>query len=948
MSSAKAQSLQTNEVQNGVAQNAAGERLMDFYAIHRRTKVLLTDVSLTVKVSAENYKRQESWEVKTDSQGLCRIRLPDYPIETLRLYPKKRGFVPLFIMWRGVPTPPELPKVFTVAMEPSTTIGGIIQNERGEPIEGVAVGVYYRMADPDAADNVRVDILVDHAIEMDIKTDKAGRWTFGEMPAEIDKNELRIFLKHPHYLSDGLRPGFIPMPITRQPLIENLRDFSAVMVMKEGLEVTGKVTDGKGKPIAGAKIYDTEDYWWRTIKPFAETDVQGQFRVNVNPGMVTWTVQATGYAPDLKDITIKEGMPPVEIRLEPGCVIEGNVSDQAGKPIEGAGVSAEDWRRSSRRLHLEDRTDAEGNFRIIDAPSDEVTFDIGKEGYMLLEDYPMKTGERKYNITLRPTLKVRGTVFDAQTGRPIDKFTVTNGFDYEDGRAPQWDTFTVRTFTGGQYEMEYMQEIFTYRLRIDAEDYQSAISDCIRPSEISESQIVLDFKLDKAAALMGKVLSPDGVPLSDAEVVIATDRLRIINGNPDFHQDHSSKQNLILLTDANGEFRFEPPVSLYTIVVLSGRGYAKISQTEFAASKVITVSPWGRIEGTLRIGAQPGVNKLVVFMPEFRREQEQPQIDFEYEAQTDKNGYFSFPRVLPDKGTVVRATPIDDGARRYSYHLGVEVKSVETTRVQIGGTGRPVIGRIVIPDMIQNIFDWQYTDCSVRISSLIDPPYRILALECDKDGSFRIEDVPAGDYCLYVHAYGPPPNTRTFRGERIGELSRVFRVPEMPGGRSDEPFDLGQMELGVIGKSNFIPSLIGKLLPDLIDMKMSPELVQTDDKIILVCFWDMNQRPSRWCILELARQAEQLKQKGITIAAVQASKVDQKSLHEWVKQNNISFPVGMIQIDAEKTLFAWGVRSLPWLILTDNKRVVVSEGFQLGDLDNQLRQDGRNKSENRT
>ena len=40
--------------------------------------------------------------------------------------------------------------------------------------------------------------------------------------------------------------------------------------------------------------------------------------------------------------------------------------------------------------------------------------------------------------------------------------------------------------------------------------------------------------------------------------------------------------------------------------------------------------------------------------------------------------------------------------------------------------------------------------------------------------------------------------------------------------------------------------------------------------------------------------------------------------------------------------------SLPWLILTDNNHVVVSEGFQPGDLDNQLEQGSREKSGNGT
>ena len=928
----KAQGQRESAVQDSPAQGVAGEQVLDFYAIHRQTKKPLSEVALTIRVSGENYNRRESWDEKTDSRGFCRIKLPDFQIETLRLYPRKEGFVPLFILWRGIPTPPELPKVFTVAMEPSTTIGGIVKNEQGEPIEAVAVGVHYQTADPDAAENVRVDVLIHNAVGTDIETDKAGRWTFDMMPAEIDRNELRIFLTHPRYLSDNLRPGHIPLPITRQPSIAKLRDLSAVMVMKEGLEVTGKVTDKLGNPIAGAKIYDTEDYWWRSTKPIAETDSQGQFRSNTNPGAATWTVQAPGYAPDLRVVTIKAGMSPVEIHLEPGRVIEGKVTDQAGKPIEGASIYARSWRRQRGRLHLEAKTGADGNFKVTDAPADEVSFDIGKEGYMVLEKHTMKPRRRRYNITLRPTLKVHGKVLDAKTVRPIDKFTITHGIDFEDGRAPSWDKHFIRTFVNGQYELEFRQEIFTYRIRVDAEGYQSAVSGCIRPDQISESNIVCDFKLGKAAPLASTVLSPDGTPLSGAEVVIATHWLRIENGKI---VSRSSEHNRILHTDTDGRFRFEPSADSFVIVVLHEQGYAKVMQREFTASQTITVSPWGRIEGTLRIGTKPGADNLVAFLPESRRVPEQPRMYFDYETRTDKNGHFVFPRVLPGKGIVTRAIPINGRARRFSHSVGVEVKSGQTARVQIGGTGRPVIGKVVIPNIIKDKFDWQYTDHRLRVYSP-NSPYRVLALEFKEDGSFRVEDVPTGDYCVYVNVHEPPPDSRTRRGKRIGLLSHPFSVPEMPNGRSDEPLDLGRLELEVIGKSELAPFLTGKPLPDLSGIKIDFTPVQANGTMVLVCFWDIEQRPSRYCIMQLAKQAEQLKQKGVTVVAIQASKIDESKLNEWVKKYNIPFPVGTIQGDVEKTKFAWGVKSLPWLILTDKQHAVQAEGFSINELDERI------------
>ena len=80
----------------------------------------------------------------------------------------------------------------------------------------------------------------------------------------------------------------------------------------------------------------------------------------------------------------------------------------------------------------------------------------------------------------------------------------------------------------------------------------------------------------------------------------------------------------------------------------------------------------------------------------------------------------------------------------------------------------------------------------------------------------------------------------------------------------------------------------------------------------------------------------ELKEKDIVVVAVQAFKMDEKELDEWIKEKNIPFTVGMIQGNEEKVRFAWGVRSLPWLILTDKNHIISSNGFSLGDLDKKI------------
>jgi hypothetical protein len=105
-------------------------------------------------------------------------------------------------------------------------------------------------------------------------------------------------------------------------------------------------------------------------------------------------------------------------------------------------------------------------------------------------------------------------------------------------------------------------------------------------------------------------------------------------------------------------------------------------------------------------------------------------------------------------------------------------------------------------------------------------------------------------------------------------------------------------------------SLMGKALPDLKDLGIDLSTADVSDKMILICFFDMEQRPSRNCILQLSKKARELKEKDVIVVAVQTSNIEQSKLDEWIKENEIIFPVGMIEDDEEKKRSAWAVVAL--------------------------------------
>ncbi|MBN2183386.1 MAG: hypothetical protein JW715_15860 [Sedimentisphaerales bacterium] len=162
-----------------------------------------------------------------------------------------------------------------------------------------------------------------------------------------------------------------------------------------------------------------------------------------------------------------------------------------------------------------------------------------------------------------------------------------------------------------------------------------------------------------------------------------------------------------------------------------------------------------------------------------------------------------------------------------------------------------------------------------------------------------------------------------------------------------------ECEVGYLKLKRFAPrgfmkviypdTLTGCNLEDLTQIKIDLDSGEIRGKPLLLCIWDMQQRPSRNCILQLSERAQELKVKDIVTVAVQASKVEQAKLDEWIKENNITFAVGMIQDNQEQILSTWGVKSLPRLILTDKKHVVTAEGFSLDELDKQIIKSGENK-----
>jgi beta-lactamase regulating signal transducer with metallopeptidase domain len=590
-------------------------QLMDFRVIHADTKEPLADVTLELQNMGPGIDFQDVKIQKTGADGWSRIRLPDLPPTAVRVYPVKEGFVPLRVYWAAEPHP-TMPKSITIPMVPGKEFGGTVRNEAGEPIPDVNVTVHFWAVGKGENPHVRANI------DTTTTTDKNGRWRVNIMPAEIDdEKRLKIYLHHPGYVSDRLKRAWWPIPVTEQPVLEELFDQTAVMIMRRGETIEGKVVDKDGQSIPNASIHDSEYYWQSPGKPRATTDNNGKFRIagvtyfedgRFEPdhrGLML-TVQATGYAPEL--ISVVPNSPTLDVQLESGKSVHGRIVDEAGKPLEGVNVSAERWRNWDNRLHLQTSTDAEGRFQVKDLPTDGVEFSVSKEGYMYVSKFPMSPSDNEYQLTLRAQVRIVGSVVDAANGKPLDQFVLITGIDPEDGRTTSWFRYSPRTIVKeGRFETTLKQAEFSWRLRVEAEGYMPSVSRIFRLYSPDKGEIQYDFKLTKAAPLTGTVLGLDDRPLANADVYLATQRMNLTNRKVSWTDVPPVK------TDAEGHFQFPAEIEPFCLVVVHEQGIAMITEKEFESRVRITIKPWTDRNETLQIIRNPAPQVKVDFPTQY-------------------------------------------------------------------------------------------------------------------------------------------------------------------------------------------------------------------------------------------------------------------------------------------------------------------------------------------
>jgi beta-lactamase regulating signal transducer with metallopeptidase domain len=683
------------------------------------------------------------------------------------------GYGPYWAGWTSTEHAEPIPRRFTAELEPAWSVGGIIVDADAKPVANVEIH-------PSIEFKKRPGELAQLHIGEKVMTDTAGRWRFDSVP--VSMREVHAFIDHPKFSP-------IRRSLTRREFgIEPAREPSSRIVLERGLTVSGTVTDDSGKPIPGALVRTQS---LNAIRE-AKTGPDGRYHlVGCEPRAVRIVVSAKGRALDMKELNIEPGMGPLDFQMKPGGTVRVRVLDEHGKPVPKARIFFQRWRGPISYFefrHVNQYADESGVWVWHEAPLDELRADICPPGGMQLSEQPLIAREAEYVFRVPGVLVVSGNVTDAVTKEPIKEFRVVPGGRYNRDQM-HWNRRESYVATGGHYEIRRTRGDFANLIRIEADGYQSAVS---RDIKNDEGTIAIDFELKRGTNVAGKVVTPGNLAAAGAKVAlgVAGSQIDVRNGDID---DRSTDCERVETDDA-GRFHFSAQDKDFQLVITHSSGFAHITSTpDWELTRIIRLEPWCRVEGTFRIGKTTAANVPialdVVGLGSYGRDV--PSIFTQHEAITRADGRFVFERVLPGAGRIGRGITlfVKEGATEVtsSCKIAASFPAGKTVHIDLGGTGRPVLGKLLPPEGISEKVRWSFALVNVSpqaAGARAEGPY--FTATVDRDGGFRIDDVPAGDYSLSAQFY---QQGRGFLRDHR------FTVPASDNNLAAPPVDLGTLKL---------------------------------------------------------------------------------------------------------------------------------------------------------
>jgi peroxiredoxin len=496
-------------------------------------------------------------------------------------------------------------------------------------------------------------------------------------------------------------------------------------------------------------------------------------------------------------------------------------------------------------------------------------------------------------------IKVTGTVVDAETKEPLPAFTISEGRQASYGQEIEWMSTRKSEHKDGAFTVYLSHQRLPPALMVEAEGYLPKSSGLINTNGTNVA-----FEMKKGTGPSGVVLKPDGQPAGKVTVYLTDMKNGVYVADTNLSvRDSVYRGTKSTRTDTQGQFSFPAQIDAFAVVVIDEAGYAERLVEALDTNPKLQLQPYGRVEGKLLIGSQPGAKESIrlglAHIPYAYHPRHFPPISLFMTTITDDAGHFVFERVPPIPVEVYHEPKVRDGKMGtipQSQTTKFDLRAGETRQLVLGGKGRLVTGKVevsgydgeinfradvhslesvppphpALPDMVamskefstrfraltnevektaaQEDFRKQHAAAleKTRAFYQTEPGRRYHfaksrhALNFSKDGSFRIQDVPGGKYNLKVELReGSGDSPSRFSSPVIASLTKEIEVPDSPGARSDEPFDLGALPVEsrtVVRTGAMAPDFAAKTLDD-----KSIKLADYKGKYLLLDFWAV------WC-----------------------------------------------------------------------------------------------------
>ncbi|QDV32883.1 sigma-70 family RNA polymerase sigma factor [Tautonia plasticadhaerens] len=822
------------------------------------------------RVSAQVWQPTEPLDLgrsETDARGETVVQWPADLVTSLNVLANADGYVPMRAWWRRQDLLADPPSSLTFELVRGEAIGGIVEDERGEPIPDAIVYVWVQANGPGDG-RARWS-----TTDFPVRTDARGRWQAPYLPpGQPGDARVLLRLEHPDFVSE-------PSGYSRRHTADECRSLDVVEVMQDGVPALGRVVDSNGRPVVGARV-NLARAGGGGAPVSTETNADGRFRFGhvsapespdaVPPtlwrNLLPATVERPGFATTIGTVRIGQGAPETEIRLAEARPIGLRVVDPEGRPIAGAIVTLDELRAGDRgqtESSWIDRTDAEGRIVWPDGPAEgEVEFRVDREPYLSVLRKSAPAGAEEAEIVLRLPPRVSLRVLDASTGDPIDRFEVTPGISLPRGSEFDWSVYgTTDEGRDGQFDAVLDELAFepsgAIALKVEAEGYAPAVTERF---EIADEVIERTVSLSPSVMTEGTVFGPDGTPVAGAEVIKLLGSGSVSLGNRSNLQ--AIRDELRVTTGSDGRFALDPEAEPFGIAVIADEGMARVGPARLSESAEVRLVPWARLSGRYFVGEEPQPGKTITVSVDSTAPGATRWVQDGYEVTTDADGRFELDRVVP--GFAVAFSPT---VGPFSFEVGPG----EVAEVVIGGSGRPVVGRIEAPDEEslpipldraggrllleqrgfpepEELAGRSQEERVAHITAWYQTPegrewrrrYQGHTVRVGPDGSFRIPDVAPGSYTLTLHL-SSESGSRLDAEDRTEIRATIERAVEVPEG--DGPIDLGTIPLEVETIRHRTLS-VGQEAPDFELQTLDGDPVRLADqrgKVVLLHFW------ATWC-----------------------------------------------------------------------------------------------------